>query len=241
MEKFSNAWESVSNLASGAVEFVRTKFGEAWTYIEGKWNEHVTPIWNDISGFVGGAVADIQTAFGNAWTFVSDKWNEHVQPLFDTISDLDPFGAISSAFETAASAIGTAYDTLIKPAIDALSGVGLQDVIDMLTDLVGAAEKVVGGAVGKVAGFVSGGVSKIGGLFGGGGDDDGGGGGGVEDTTSGFGGGAGTVNQTFNITMEVSGITDRTDKRSLAEEVAAMIQDELSRNSNTTSYNISGR
>ena len=105
---------------------------------------------------------------------------------------------------------------------------------------IGAAEKVVGGAVGKVAGFVSGGVSKIGGLFGGGGDDDGGGGG-VEDTTSGFGGGAGTVNQTFNITMEVSGITDRTDKRSLAEEVAAMIQDELSRNSNTTSYNISGR
>jgi hypothetical protein len=110
-------------------------------------------------------------------------------------------------------------------------------VIDMLDDLVGAAEKVVGGAVGKVAGFVSGGVGKIGGLFGGGGGDDDA----QQQVNTNIDEGGSTVNNTFNITMEVGGVTDRTDKRSLAEEIGAMIQEELSRNTNTTSYSITGR
>ena len=36
-------------------------------------------------------------------------------------------------------------------------------------------------------------------------------------------------NQTFNITVEASGITDRTDKRAMARDIGNMIQQELAR------------
>jgi len=56
----------------------------------------------------------------------------------------------------------------------------------------------------------------------------GGGGGGTPSTTVGTAV-AGGMAQTFNITMEISGITDRSDKRRLAREIGDMIQEELSR------------
>ena len=52
--------------------------------------------------------------------------------------------------------------------------------------------------------------------------------------TGGGGGGGGTtvsggVSQTFNITVNAGGITDRSDKRALATEIGRMIQEETAR------------
>ena len=55
-----------------------------------------------------------------------------------------------------------------------------------------------------------------------------GGGGGVGGGGGGRGGGGGSSNN-FNITVNASGITDRSDKRQLAREIGNMIQQEMSR------------
>ena len=56
----------------------------------------------------------------------------------------------------------------------------------------------------------------------------GGGGGGGETTNVGTSV-AGGVAQTFNITINASGITDRSDKRALARDISRMVEEEMSR------------
>ena len=226
IETFTNAGNLIANNWDLVVTTIRDaiteKIEEATGFIETRFASAV----ETVTGAVEVIKTSIETKIGNAIDAVTGKF-----------AGLDPFAALSASFEAAGNAIDSIHQTLVQPVIDALSGADLQDVIDMLDDLVGAAEKVVGGAVGKVAGFVSGGVGKIGGLFGGGGGDDDA----QQQVNTNIDEGGSTVNNTFNITMEVGGVTDRTDKRSLAEEIGAMIQEELSRNTNTTSYSITGR
>ena len=47
-------------------------------------------------------------------------------------------------------------------------------------------------------------------------------------------GGGGGLNQTFNVSVNASGITDRTDKRELARDIGNMIQQEISRTMGTS-------
>ena len=65
-----------------------------------------------------------------------------------------------------------------------------------------------------------------------------GGGGGGGDTTVGTNV-QGGVSQTFNITIEVSGMTDATDKRNLARDIGRLIQEETARSMGGARY--SGR
>ena len=226
IDTFTNAGNIISNNWDLVVTTIRDaiteKIEEATGFIETRFASAV----ETVTGAVEVIKTSIETKIGNAIDAVTGKF-----------AGLDPFAALSASFEAAGNAIDSIHQTLVQPVIDALSGADLQDVIDMLDDLVGAAEKVVGGAVGKVAGFVSGGAGKIGGLFGGGGGDDDA----QQQVNTNIDEGGSTVTNTFNITMEVGGVTDRTDKRSLAEEIGSMIQEELSRNTNTTSYSITGR
>jgi hypothetical protein len=122
-----------------------------------------------------------------------------------------------------------AYNNNLKPIMDFLSG-GLSDVIDDLENLASTAAELAGGAVGKIAGW---GKSLVGGVadaaksvIPGGSDGDGGS----------DGEGDITYNQTFNMTFDVGGITDRTDKRALATEISVMIQEEISRNSGSNTF-----
>lgn len=248
IETFTNAGNLIANNWDLVVTTIRNaiteKIEEATGFIETRFASAVEAVTGEVEAIktsietkIGNAIDFVTGKFAGLWPSLTEGFNQNVVPLFNTIKNIDPFAALSASFEVAGNAIDSIHQTLVQPVIDALSGADLQDVIDMLDDLVGAAEKVVGGAVGKVAGFVSGGVGKIGSLFGGGGGDDDA----QEQVNTNINEGGSTVNNTFNITMEVGGVTDRTDKRSLAEEIGAMIQEELSRNTNTTSYSITGR
>tara|TARA_B100000287_G_scaffold433156_1_gene494174 strand:+ start:3147 stop:4250 length:1104 start_codon:yes stop_codon:yes gene_type:complete len=225
-------WDNLVEKVTGVADFIRGILGDAWDWAAGMFETHL-----------GGKIDWLQEKFANVSTFISEKWsgftstaqelwNTHVQPLFDNLSSIDPFTPLSNAFDSAMNTMTNIYDSTLGPVIDVLSGITLSDIIGELTDLADKAADVAGGALGKIAGW---GKSAVGGVADAaksvipGGSD--GGGGGAEGTT-----GASSINQTFNMTFEVSGVTDRSDKRALATEISAIIQEEIARNSGTTTF-----
>jgi len=233
MGVLGNTWEWVSEKVTGVADFIKGILGDAWEWVGGIIETHL-----------GGKINWLQEKFGTVSDFITEKWsgftttaqdlwNTHVQPLFDNLSSINPFTALSNAFDSAMNTMTNIYDSTLGPVIDVLSGVTLSDIIGELSDLADKAADLAGGALGTIAGW---GKSAVGGVADAAksvipGGSDGGGEGGAEGTT-----GASTINQTFNMTFDVGGITDRTDKRALAVEISAIIQEEIARNSGTTTF-----
>jgi len=230
-------WDTLNEKALGVADSIKGHLGGAWEWAAGMFETHL-----------GEKVDWLQEKFGIATTFLSDTfggfvktavglWEEELEPKWDALKSINPFTALRDGFNSAMTQMSEAFFSTLGPVIDILSGVTLSNIIGELTDLADKAAELAGGALGTMAGWAKsagGAVSNAAKSVIPGGSD--GGGGGAEGTT-----GATTVNQTYNMTFDVGGITDRTDKRSLAEEIGGMLQEELSRNSNTTSFSMSGR
>ena len=259
MGVLGNTWEWVSEKVTGVADFIKGILGDAWEWVGGIIETHLggkidwlrekfVDAWEWVAGgietHIGGKIDWLQEKFGIVSDFITEKWsgftttaqdlwNTHVQPLFDNLSSINPFTALSNAFDSAMNTMTNIYDSTLGPVIDVLSGVTLSDIIGELSDLADKAADLAGGALGKIAGW---GKSAVGGVADAAksvipGGSDGGGEGGAEGTT-----GASTINQTFNMTFDVGGITDRTDKRALATEISVMIQEEISRNSGSNTF-----
>lgn len=232
----SPLFETLSSAAGSAVDSIQSALGGAWEWVSGKFNEKViTPISNMIDNFTNAG-----TLITNNWDLVtqmiSDKWNEKVQSRIDELKESSIFQGLQNAWTTATGAMSAAFDATLGRALNMLSGASIQGMIDSLMKLGDKAKDLMGGALGSVIGGASkllgGAADAVGGVLGGGG----GGGGGAAGTTSEVGAAGGAVNNTFNITMEVGGITDRTDKRALATEIGNMLQEELARNTGSTTF-----
>jgi len=222
-------WDNLVEKVTGVADFIMGVLGDAWDWAAGMLETHL-----------GGKIDWLQEKFGNVANFLSEKWsgftttaqdlwNTHVQPLFDNLSSINPFTALSNAFDSAMNTMTNIYDSTLGPVIDVLSGVTLSDIIGELTDLADKAADLASGALGKIAGW---GKSAVGGAVDAAksvipGGSDGGGSDGEGDIT---------YNQTFNMTFNVGGVTDRSDKRALAVEISAIIQEEIARNSGTTTF-----
>tara|TARA_R100001510_G_C7656998_1_gene217994 strand:+ start:7672 stop:8718 length:1047 start_codon:yes stop_codon:yes gene_type:complete len=231
----SPLFETLSSAAGSAVDSIQSALGGAWEWVSGKFNEKViTPISNMIDNFTNAG-----TLITNNWDLVtqmiSDKWNEKVQSRIDKLKESSIFQGLQNAWTTATGAMSAAFDATLGRALNMLSGASIQGMIDSLMKLGDKAKDLMGGALGKVVGGASkllgGAADAVGGVLGGGG-----GGGGAAGTTSEVGAAGGAVNNTFNITMEVGGVTDRTDKRALATEIGNMLQEELARNTGSTTF-----
>ena len=230
-------WDDLNEKVSGVADSIMGVLGGAWDWAAGMFETHL-----------GGKIDWLETRFGEARTFLTDTfggfvttavglWENDLEPKLNALTSFNPFTALSDAFDSAMTTMGDAFNNNLKPIMDFLSG-GLGEIIEDLENLASTAADLAGGALGKIAGFgksVGGSVANAAKSVIPGGSG-GSGGGGAEGTS-----GASTVNQTFNMTMEIGGITDRTDKRALAEEIGTIIQEELSRSSNTTSFSMSGR
>ena len=167
-------------------------------------------------------------------------YDKYLAPVFDLISvaaelALKPFklawDAISAAFTFVWENVISPIFTLIGDAIDYV-----MDLLQPLLDGLSAVGDFIGGglsAVGGLLGFSEGGVAS--------GPDTGypvmlhgteavvplSGGRSIPVEMTGGGGGGG--GNTFNITINPSGITDRTDKREMARSMGNMIQQEVAR------------
>ena len=190
------------------------------------WDNTITPIWETITNF------NPFEALGNLWSTTMNGmksiWDNTITPLWETITGFDPFAALGRAWDNVMNGMKAVYDATLGPIINFLS-----NIMDSIISGLGKIVSGIGKIVGKGFKFVTGGLKKAGGAVknavtgGGGGDDDDGGGGGRR------------VNMTFNMTFNLGGITDRTDKRALAREIAAIIQQETARAVGGSTY--SGR
>jgi len=236
-QALGKAFAFAKDKAVDAFDFIKEAFEPLTNAIVSIWNGVVMPIWdfmkngmmfwfNLFTGEWGKALENAKTAwnmtFGNlfeglmtgakiAFDGLEFLWGM-VTGAMSTIWDVT-FGALFEGMQNAAS---TVFDT-ISSAWDTVTGVMssiYDNTLGKIFDAIGGALKGIfdfgASVVGGVKDFVTGG---------------GGGGGGTTVGTAVSGG----VSYNFEMTFNLSGITDATDKRELAREIGDLIQQELAR------------
>ena len=246
----SDAWEWVGEKWD---EWIATPISDFWTWIEEGWEDLKgwgSDAWDSIGDawdeYIGGP---IDTFFGwieDAWDSVTDSietgWND-LTSIFDFEWDdllpdwswddiipeaLSDFLSMDNLSELWDSITGM-FDAVMEPIKGAINDY----IIDTVNDVTGYELPLIGESLrsltglGKIPHLAKGGIvnnptlAMIG-----------------EDgpeaviplTQRNNPGGVGMGGGTYNITVNAGGITDRTDKRSLAREIGNMIQQEMARN-----------
>lgn len=206
---FSFIWDSSVAIAKGAIN-------------------GIISIWNGYVSLVKGFYNVVLDAFAwiinpdfsfliDAWNFftglMSTVWSNTIGGLLDKISNIDLFGPLQSAWDSFSSSVSSIGGIMFDGMTTAVTF-----IYDKMVDLRNMVFDIIDSTVGTILDFGSDAYNAV---FGGGG------GGGGDTTTTVASGGAVTNN--FNITIDVGGVTDRTDKLALAREIASLIQTETTR------------
>lgn len=249
----SGIGSAFTKVFSWAIEKTR----DAFNFIKDFWNEKVMPIfqpiinvfsfiwdtsvaifkgaingiisiWNGYVSLVKGFYNVVLDAFAwiinpdfsfliDAWNFftglMSTVWSNTIGGLLDKISNIDLFGPLQSAWDSFSSSVSSIGGIMFDGMTTAVTF-----IYDKMVDLRNMVFDIIDSTVGTILDFGSDAYNAV---FGGGG------GGGGDTTTTVASGGAVTNN--FNITIDVGGVTDRTDKLALAREIASLIQTETTR------------
>ena len=250
----SGIGSAFTKVFSWAIEKTR----DAFNFIKDFWNEKVMPIfqpiinvfsfiwdtsvaivkgainrvisiWNDFVSLVKGFRDVVLDAFAwiinpdfsfltNAWdsftSLMSSVWSKTIGGLLDKISNINLFGPLQSAWDSFSSSVSSIGGIMFDGMTTAVTF-----IYDKMVDLKNTISEIIDSTAGTILDVGKGAIDKVGGIFGGGGGGD--------TTTTVASGGAVTNN--FNITIDVGGVTDRTDKLALAREIASLIQTETTR------------
>ena len=208
---FSFIWDSSVAIAKGAIN-------------------GIISIWNGYVSLVKGFYNVVLDAFAwiinpdfsfliDAWNFftglMSTVWSNTIGALLDKISNIDLFGPLQSAWDSFSSSVSSIGGIMFDGMTTAVTF-----IYDKMVDLKNIVFDIIGSTAGTILDIGKGAIDTVGGIFG-----CGGGGGGTTTTV----GSGGTVTNNFNITIDVGGVTDRTDKLALAREIASLIQTETTR------------
>jgi len=213
------AFNTIKTVLTTVIEGLLGLWNTLVSTMKSVWDNTITPIWESITNF------NPFEAMGNLWSttinMMRNVWNSTISPLWERITNIDPFGALGAAWDRVMNGMKAVYDNTLGPVFDYLGNI-MGTIIDGLGNILGKIGEIIGKGFNFVKdGLVSAGSAVKNVVTGGGG-----GGGGSPDTTGGGGGGG---NMTFNMTFNLGGITDRTDKRALAREIAEIIQQETAR------------
>ena len=214
--------------------------------MEANFNRGISRIGDAWDEYIGEPIGTFFGWIEDSWNYVTDKiekgW-ENLTSIFDfswkdllpdwswsdiipgSLSDFFSLDNLSNVFDSLAST----FDAVVEPIKDAINDF----IIDTINDVTGYELPVIGESLRSMTG-----VDKIPHLAKGGiinkptiamiGED------GPEAVVPlsqrNNPGGVGMGGGTYNITVNAGGITDRTDKRSLAREIGNMIQQEMARN-----------
>ena len=153
-------------------------------------------------------------------TFFETIWDETFGRMFSFISNIGVFDGIKSAFSTMANGVKSIYDNTLgvvfstmQTAIDAIAN-ALSTMASTIADILSSVAGTILDIGGQGVAFVTSNLP--------------GGGGSTTTDTTGSSGGV-SSGMTFNMTFNVGGITDRTDKLELARDIASLIQQETAR------------
>jgi len=208
----SDVWDGFLSLASNALSTLSTV-----------WETYITPLWNSFSDLANNGLSIITGIWGNLVEKMVGIWDNHISPLWEKLTNLDLFGTISDSWNKFTNLIKSAYDNTIGPILDTIDSV-ISNIADILSSVGGTLLELGGSALDKIINT----AVKI--IPGG---SDGSSQPSTQETPS-------TSNIVYNINIDANGITDRTDKRSLAAEISRMMKEEISR-TNSGSAGASGR
>lgn len=255
----SNLVSTIGDAFGKAFSWAIEKARDAFNFIRDVWNDKVKPIFQPIINIFtfiwDTAVTIVDTAIKgiiflwNTWVGIFSTFKDTIMDVFDWIMNPD-FSFLTTAWEMFTGFMGWLWDNTIgglltklneidlfgglQSAWDTLSG-GISSIggtiwdgmtsavnwiYDKLVDLKNLILDILGSVAGSILDVGKWGWDGITGIFDGG--DDGG-------TVVSSSGGRGSITNNFNITIDVGGITDRTDKLALAREIAELIQTETSR------------
>lgn len=210
----SDAWDGFLSLGSNALSTLSTV-----------WETYITPLWDSFSDLANNGLSIITGIWDNLVGKMTSIWNNNISPLWEKLTNLDPFGAISDSWDNFTNLIRTTYDNTIGPILDVIDGV-ISNIADILSSVGGTLLKLGGSALDSV-------INTAVKIIPGGSD------GSAQSRTEG-GTSDRISNNVYNINIDANGITDRTDKRSLAFEISKMMKEEISR-TNSGTAGVSGR
>ena len=189
--------------------------------------EKIAPIIADIKEKWDGLMTFLSDAGGAALDRLGEKWDNtmkalgyvkdtYITPLWDSLKEKggNAIATIKGLIEDMGTTISGIWTTYVTPVINFVQR-KIEWVLQKIRDLKNAAKD----AVNSVKGFFGfgGGKEKVG----------------TVTTSTGGRGASSTVvegnTNTFNMTMDVSGVTDRTDKRALADEISTLVQQQMAR------------
>jgi len=247
-----DTWNSIGDWWN---EWVEQPIDDFWLWLDGAWQdlkgwgedtwESIGNTWNE---YIGGPIGRFFTWMDETWTLITDgikiAWEKLdfgivLDGAWDFLLDLinDPVGTfkkVGNAIGEWASGLGDTFGGLVKTPINAVIGVindffdsvdfsftvenpftGTEYSIGMDLSDWDIPELAKGGIVNKPTLALIGedGPEAV-----------------VPLSQRNNPNGIGMGGSTFNITVNAGGITDRTDKRSLAREIGNMIQQEMARN-----------
>ena len=254
----SNLVSTIGSAFGKAFGWAIEKARDAFNFIRDVWNEKVKPIFQPIiniftfiwdtavtifgvaidgiifiwNGFVSifstfkDTIMDVFDWIMNpdfsflttAWEmftgFMGWLWDNTIGGLLTMLNEIDLFGGLQTAWETLSGSISSIGGTMWDGLTTAVNW-----IYDKLVDLKNLILDILGSVAGTILDVAKWGWDGITGVLGFGDDDDG--------TT--VSSSSGSITNNFNITIDVGGITDRTDKLALAREIAMLIQTETTR------------
>jgi hypothetical protein len=215
-------WDYLKDTVSLVFAFITGDWGRVTELLTKHWEERIEPTISNLSGIFGDVMDTVRGLAVSAWTWIGDRFNEHIVPLWDGFSEKfsNVLSTVRGYWGTFVTEMGNIFDTLLAPAFDFFGGL-ISTIVEGLKEIVDLVGKALDAGLDKVMGFGSWAVGGAKNLVGS-----------TQDLVSGTTVGtavAGGMTQTFNMTFDVSGMTDMTDKRRLAREIGDMIQVELSR------------
>ncbi|MEO1944117.1 MAG: hypothetical protein ABGY11_07430 [Candidatus Thioglobus sp.] len=238
-EALGKAFSFAKKKAKQVFDEIKDAFESLTVVLKLVWNATVIPMWSLMKTAMMFWVNLFSGEWGKALDNVKTIWGATFGKLWSGLKSAagKALGGIKTLWGVIVGTMGTIFDATIGNAFDKLKSAaqGVFDTIGSAWDTVtsvmstiydktlGRIFDAIGGALKGIFNFgrsVVGGVAELGSgainaVTGGSGDSD--------SPSSG--------GNTFNMTFNLSGLTDRTDKRELAREISDLIQQELSRSS----------
>jgi phage-related protein len=189
--------------------------------------EKIAPIIANIREKVSGVISFLKEKGGLALDWLGKKWNSimeglghvkntYITPLWDSLMEKggNAIATIRGLIEDIGTTLSRIWGDYVSPAINFVQR-KIEWVLQKIADL----KKKATDAIDSVKGWLGfgGGKEKVGT---------------VTTSTGGIGASSTVVEgntNTFNMTMDVSGVTDRTDKRALADEISTLVQQQMAR------------
>jgi hypothetical protein len=183
------------------VNIFKGEWGKALDNAKTIWNATMGKLWEGLKTGAIMAFEGLKSLWGTITGTMSKIFDATIGRAFEGLKNAatSVFDTIKGAWDTVTGVMQSIYDNTLGKIFDAIGG-ALSGIFDF-------GKKVVGG-IGDALGF--------------------GGGGGGGSTTVGTAV-SGGVTYNFDMTFNLSGITDSTDKREMAREIGDLIQQEITR------------